>query len=102
MIRCKGRVVTVEDHYPEGTMQSADVMSARCYSQCMLHYLGGIGEAVAACLTDSQWQSSAQLVVRHARLAVDRLPRSGPPDVLIDMFGIGAHSIQEAVNKVIN
>lgn len=70
--RCKGRVLTVEDHYPEG----------------------GLGDAVASAL-------SLQRDVVHKRLAVFSIPRSGPPDVLLDMFGINAKSIIKAVHELI-
>ncbi|NP_001229589.1 transketolase [Strongylocentrotus purpuratus] len=67
-----GRVLTVEDHYREG----------------------GLGEAVAGALA-----SQPGIVVR--RLAVDRVPRSGPSKVLIDMFGISANCIVKAVKEML-
>ncbi|CDW52079.1 transketolase protein 2 like [Trichuris trichiura] len=70
--RVGGRVVTVEDHYPEG----------------------GIGEAVAAVLSDFG-------TVQVKRLAVNALPRSGPPDALMNMFGISAKCIVEAVERML-
>lgn len=69
--RCGGRVLTVEDHYPEG----------------------GLGEAVCAALADQR-----DVVVK--RLAVDRVPRSGPPDVLLDLFGINARAIVAAAKQL--
>uniref|UniRef100_A0A5S6R4F4 transketolase n=1 Tax=Trichuris muris TaxID=70415 RepID=A0A5S6R4F4_TRIMR len=68
--RVGGRVVTVEDHYVEG----------------------GIGEAVAAALSDNDH-------VHVKRLAVNALPRSGSPEALMDMFGISAKHIIEAVEQ---
>lgn len=68
-----GRVVVVEDHYPEG----------------------GIGEAVAAVLAGER-----NTVMKH--LAVDRVPRSGKPQELLDMFKISAKYIEEAVKQIIN
>ncbi|KRX24061.1 Transketolase [Trichinella nelsoni] len=65
--RVGGKVLTVEDHYPEG----------------------GIGDAVASVLAE---YSNIQL----KSLAVNALPRSGPPDSLMDMFGISAKHIIEA------
>ncbi|KRX84831.1 Transketolase-like protein 2 [Trichinella sp. T6] len=65
--RVGGKVLTVEDHYPEG----------------------GIGDAVASALAE---YSDIQLT----SLAVNALPRSGPPDSLMDMFGISAKHIIEA------
>lgn len=66
------RVVVVEDHYPEG----------------------GIGEAVLAALAGHN--------VKFAHLAVREVPRSGPPSVLLEKYGISAQCIVNAVNKLIN
>jgi transketolase len=68
--RVGGRVVTVEDHYQAG----------------------GIGEAVSAALSDTG-------NVRVRSLFVKDVPRSGPPDVLIDLFGISARHIVDAVKN---
>ena len=67
-----GKVITVEDHYPEG----------------------GIGEAVSGALSDEP-----NIVVK--KLAVREIPRSGPPTVLIARYGIDAKSIVEAALKVL-
>eukprot|EP00091_Calanus_sinicus_P017211 TRINITY_DN37095_c0_g1_i1.p1 TRINITY_DN37095_c0_g1~~TRINITY_DN37095_c0_g1_i1.p1 ORF type:complete len:429 (-),score=194.46 TRINITY_DN37095_c0_g1_i1:117-1379(-) len=69
---CGGRVITVEDHYPEG----------------------GIGDAVLDAVS-----SYRNMIVR--KLAVNAVPRSGPPAELLEMFGISASSIVKAVNDVI-
>jgi len=69
--RCKGRVLTVEDHYPEG----------------------GLGEAVASALADQR-----NVIVK--RLAVREVPRSGPPEVLLEHFGIGAKAIAQAAKEL--
>ena len=69
-----GRVVTVEDHYAEG----------------------GLGETVLTALAEAGVALSA---VR--RLAVDRVPHSGKPDELIDIFGISAKHIVEAVDAIL-
>jgi len=69
---CGGRVVTVEDHYPEG----------------------GIGDAVLGVLA-----SYRNMVVK--KLAVNTVPRSGPPADLIEMFGISSNAIVKAVNDVV-
>ena len=53
---------------------------------------GGIGEAVCGAVSEEPG-----ITVR--RLAVPRVPRSGPPDVLIDMFGISARHIIAAVKN---
>lgn len=66
------RIVVVEDHYPEG----------------------GIGEAVLSALAGR----SANFV----HLAVREVPRSGPPQVLLDKYGISAKCIVSAVNKLLN
>lgn len=70
--RCNGRVLTVEDHYPEG----------------------GLGEAVASALAEQR-----NVVVK--RLAVRDVPRSGPPDVLLDRFGINARAIVDAAHQLL-
>jgi len=69
---CGGRVITVEDHYPEG----------------------GIGDAVLDAVS-----SYRNMIVR--KLAVTAVPRSGPPADLLEMFGISASNIVKAVNDVI-
>lgn len=70
--RCHGRVLTVEDHYPEG----------------------GLGEAVASTLAEQR-----NVIVKI--LAVREVPRSGPPEVLLEHFGIGAKAIAEAAKKLV-
>lgn len=67
-----GRVLTVEDHYPEG----------------------GLGEAVAGALSEESG-------VRVKRLAVREIPRSGPPAVLIEKYGIGASAIVAATLELL-
>lgn len=66
------RVVVVEDHYAEG----------------------GIGEAVLSALAGHK--------VDFIHLAVREVPRSGPPDSLLEKYGINAASIVLAVNKLAN
>ncbi|XP_003383991.1 PREDICTED: transketolase-like protein 2 [Amphimedon queenslandica] len=68
-----GRVVTVEDHYPEG----------------------GLGEAVCGALTSVK----SSVVVR--RLAIPEVARSGPGSVLMDKYGISARAIVEAVKDLL-
>ncbi|XP_053147186.1 transketolase-like protein 1 isoform X2 [Hemicordylus capensis] len=65
-----GRIITVEDHYREG----------------------GIGEAVAAAV-------SGEPGILVQSLAVSRVPRSGKPAELLDLFGISAKSIIAAVKS---
>jgi transketolase len=67
-----GRIVVVEDHYFEG----------------------GIGEAVASGVAGER-----NIIIKH--LAVDRIPRSGKPDELLDMFHISAKHIENAVKQII-
>jgi len=69
---CGGKVITVEDHYPEG----------------------GLGEAVCGV-------TSMLPGVCVKRLAVTGLPRSGPPAELIDLFGISARHIVKAVKEFV-
>ncbi|XP_013777919.1 transketolase-like [Limulus polyphemus] len=68
---CGGRIITVEDHYPEG----------------------GLGDAVSEVV-------SMERNIIQKRLAVRDIPRSGPPDVLLDMFGISAKCIEKAVKEI--
>lgn len=67
-----GRIITVEDHYPEG----------------------GLGDAVSTAV-------AMQMNVIVKRIAVRNLPRSGPPDVLLEMFGINANAIKKAVQEIL-
>jgi len=67
-----GRVLTVEDHYPEG----------------------GLGEAVAGALSE-------ETGVKVRKLAVTGIPRSGPGSVLMDIYGISARCIKEAVKNML-
>ena len=66
-----GKVITVEDHYPEG----------------------GIGEAVQSAL------AGTGAGVR--KLAVYELPRSGKPEELMARFGIDADHIASAVREMV-
>jgi transketolase len=68
-----GRVVTVEDHWPEG----------------------GLGEAVLAALADAE---ERPLVIR---LAVREMPGSGTPAELMGAVGIDAAHIAEAVRTFV-
>lgn len=68
-----GKVITVEDHYPEG----------------------GLGDAVAAVV------ATRKDLVLH-KLAVTGMPRSGPPNVLLDAFGISSKHIVAAAKNIIN
>jgi transketolase len=65
-----GRIITVEDHYAHG----------------------GIGDAVSEAVWDQGF--------RVQRLAVREIPRSGPPEVLLDKYGISARAIADAVRAL--
>jgi transketolase len=68
-----GRLVTVEDHWPEG----------------------GIGEAVLTALA-----RVGASPTKFKMLAVSSMPHSGKPDELVDAFGISARHIAEAVSEL--
>ena len=68
-----GRLVTVEDHWPEG----------------------GIGEAVITALARAGVAPSG-----FRLLAVTGMPHSGKPDELLDAFGISARRIVAAVHEI--
>ena len=69
----QGRLITVEDHWPEG----------------------GLGEAVLAALAQAGVAPS-----RSRLLAVTGMPHSGKPEELVDKFGISARHIAAAVNEL--
>jgi transketolase len=71
-LRVGGKILTVEDHYPEG----------------------GIGEAVASALS-----TDTNITVK--RLAVNEVPRSGPPEALLEKYGISANCIVKAVYNLL-
>jgi transketolase len=68
-----GRLVTVEDHWPEG----------------------GVGEAVLSALAEA-----GVAPTKSKLLAVTGMPHSGKPDELVDAFGISARHIVAAVNEI--
>jgi transketolase len=68
-----GKLVTVEDHWPEG----------------------GLGEAVLSALAQAGVTPS-----KSRLLAVNSMPHSGKPDELIDAFGISARHIAAAVREI--
>ena len=69
-----GRVLTVEDHWPEG----------------------GIGDAVASTLGEAQLDIPVKLV----KLAVTRMPGSAKPDECVSAAGIDAEAIAGAARKL--
>jgi transketolase len=68
-----GRIVTVEDHWPEG----------------------GLGEAVLGALAERG------VGARVSRLAVTDMPRSGKPDELLAAYGIDAVAIANAARALV-
>jgi transketolase len=68
-----GRLVTVEDHWPEG----------------------GLGDAVLAALAEADAHPQVQ------KLAVTDMPRSGKPDELMNAYGIDAEHIAAAARKLV-
>jgi transketolase len=70
---CAGRMVTVEDHWPEG----------------------GIGEAVLSALA-----GAGVTEARVTTLAVQSMPGSGPPDELLAEAGIDAEAIAAAAREL--
>ncbi|XP_018374322.1 PREDICTED: transketolase-like protein 2 isoform X2 [Trachymyrmex cornetzi] len=67
-----GRIVTVEDHYSEG----------------------GLGETVQSAVALER-----NVIVK--KLAVPEVPRSGPPAVLLENYGISARNIVAAVQEIV-
>ena len=68
-----GRIVTVEDHYPEG----------------------GVGDAVLAALAENGERA------RVVKLAVRELPHSGKPAELMAVYGIDADGIATAARQLV-
>lgn len=66
-VDCGGKILTVEDHYPEG----------------------GLGEAVMSAVAE-------QSNISVKKLAVTKVPRSGPCDALLEYYGIDARTITKA------
>lgn len=96
--KCSGKIIVVEDHYPEGEFRqfpSATRLRGAVRSEMRLifhfFFVGGIGDAVASAVAN---EDDIKVV---AHLCVRDLPRSGPPSVLLDMFKISSSAIQEAV-----
>jgi transketolase len=68
-----GRIVSVEDHFPDG----------------------GVGDAVLAALAEKGEQA------RVVKLAVTDMPHSGKPDELLSAFGIDAEHIADAARQLV-
>lgn len=85
-----GKVLTVEDHYREGEPQcwGAELVLL-CSFSCVLSS-GGLGEAV-------RFAVAGEPGITVQCLAVTEVPRSGKPQELLDLYGIGAKAIVAAV-----
>jgi transketolase len=59
-----------------------------------LFHSGGLGEAVLSAVAEEK-----NIIVK--KLAVNEVPRSGPPAVLLEKYGIGAKNIVNAVQQLI-
>jgi len=70
---CGGRILVVEDHYPEG----------------------GIGDAVGEVICDKRGFVLKKMCVRE-------VPRSGPPMVLLEKYGIGTNCIMKGVEEMMH
>jgi transketolase len=68
-----GKIVTVEDHFPEG----------------------GLGDAVLAALAEKDEHP------RVLKLAVREMPRSGKPEELMNAYGIDAEHIETAARQLV-
>lgn len=55
---------------------------------------GGLGEAVLSAVAEER-----NITVK--KLAVNEVPRSGPPAVLLEKYGISAKSIVKAVQELV-
>ena len=75
-------------------MSHWDIINTFIIPDVYCWYTGGIGEAVAACVSGER-----DMIVK--RLAVDRIPRSGKPDELLDLYHISAKHIEAAVKELI-
>lgn len=65
------------------------------FSVLYLCHLGGLGEAVLSAVAEER-----DIIVK--KLAVPDIPRSGPCNVLLDLFGISSKNIVAAVKQFLN
>lgn len=72
IIEVGGRAIVVEDHY----------------------YEGGLGEAVL-----SATAMERDIIIKH--IAVSKIPHSGPPAKLMDLYGISAKHIEAAAREIL-
>uniref|UniRef100_A0AAZ3Q5U6 Transketolase n=1 Tax=Oncorhynchus tshawytscha TaxID=74940 RepID=A0AAZ3Q5U6_ONCTS len=98
-----GRIITVEDHYREGgcltvpvnpsyPVFNPSVVGVVCFVLPLCLCPGGLGEAVLSAVGEEPG-----IVV--TRLAVNRIPRSGKPQELLDLYGISAKHIVDTVRQ---
>nr|MCU0255212.1 hypothetical protein [Vicinamibacterales bacterium] len=97
LLAAEGIAIRVIDAYSVQPIDAATLTRAGRETKAIVtvedHYVtGGLGDAVAAAVGEAG--------LRVVRLGVRELPRSGPPDVLIDRFGISAARIVEAVKQL--
>ena len=62
----------------------------------MFYCKGGLGGAVASVLTEER------RMLEMVRLAVREIPRSGPGEVLMDLYGISARWIINTVKSMLS
>ena len=77
----------------EATLQAAAAATGGRMVVVEDHYAGGgLGDAVLNAVTGR---------ARVVKLAVREIPRSGPPEALIDKYGIGSKQIVAAVKSLL-
>lgn len=97
LLAAEGVAIRVIDAYSVQPIDRTALEKAGRETRAILtvedHYIaGGLGDAVSAAVGDRG--------VRVVRLGVREIPRSGPPDVLIDRYGISAAHIVAAVRQL--
>jgi transketolase len=97
LLAAEGIAIRVIDAYSVQPIDAEALLTAGRETKAILtvedHYVtGGLGDAVAEVVGDRG--------VRVVRLGVREVPRSGPPDVLIDRFGLSAARIVAAVKHL--
>lgn len=92
---CGGRIVVVEDHYKYVCSKELNIPTDfhSFFSLFLFNREGGVGEAVMSAVAEQRF------IVKQ--LAVPTIPRSGPPTVLLDMFGISARHVLAAAQEIL-
>ena len=80
----EGRILTLEDHYPEGGIHGNQFLSFSAH-----FFVDAVLSAVAKCRFEVH------------RLAVEHLPRSGEPHECLDMFGLKEDKIVAFIKKIL-